>query len=42
MLDDYCANRNIDAIKACARVRSAATYVDAINANGPAILMANS
>ena len=42
MLADYWANQNIDAIKAFARVRSAATYVDAINANRPAILMANS
>jgi dienelactone hydrolase len=42
MLDDYWANRNIDGIRAFGRVRSAVTYVDAINANGPAVLMANS
>ena len=42
MLTDYWANRDIDAIKAFTRVRSAATYVEAINANRPAILMANS
>jgi dienelactone hydrolase len=42
ILSDYWANRNIDAIKAFARKRSAATYLSAINANQPAILMANS
>jgi predicted acyl esterase len=41
ILSDYFANRNIDAIKAFARIRSAASYLDAINANRPAILMAN-
>jgi dienelactone hydrolase len=42
MLDDYWANRDIESIKAFARVRSALTYVNSINANHPAILMANS
>jgi dienelactone hydrolase len=41
-LSDYWANRDIDSVKAFGRVRSAATYVDAINANRPAVLMANS
>ncbi|MFI7541997.1 CocE/NonD family hydrolase [Actinoplanes sp. NPDC049599] len=40
-LDDFAANRNVDQVLAWSRARSAATYVDAINANGPAILMAN-
>jgi hypothetical protein len=40
-IDNYFANRNIDAVKAWGRVRSAATYLGAINANHPAILMAN-
>ena len=40
-LDDYFANRDVDAVKAWARIRGAATYVGAINANHPAILMAN-
>ena len=42
VLSDYWANRNIEGIKAFARIRSAETYVDALNANRPAILMANS
>jgi dienelactone hydrolase len=42
VLDDYWANRDIEAVKAFARVRSALTYVAAINANRPAILLANS
>ena len=42
VLDDYWANRNVDDIKAFGRVRSAMTYVDSINANRPAVLMANS
>jgi predicted acyl esterase len=41
VLSDYWNNRNIEGIKAFARVRSAATYINAINANHPAILMAN-
>jgi predicted acyl esterase len=40
-LDDFAANRNVDQVLAWSRVRSAATYVDAINANRPAILLAN-
>ncbi|WP_224370046.1 CocE/NonD family hydrolase [Hyalangium versicolor] len=40
-LADYFANRNLDGIKAFAKVRSAATYVDRINASRPAILIAN-
>jgi predicted acyl esterase len=40
-LADYFADRDVDAVKAWGRVRSAATYLDAINANHPAILMAN-
>jgi predicted acyl esterase len=40
-LADFHANRNVDEVKAWARVRSAATYVDAINANRPAVLIAN-
>lgn len=42
VLDDYWANRDIDSIKAFGRVRSALTYVDALNASHPAVLMANS
>ncbi|WP_432842937.1 CocE/NonD family hydrolase [Dactylosporangium sp. CA-092794] len=40
-LADFAANRNVDAVKAWARARSAATYVDALNANRPAVLIAN-
>ncbi|RKH49388.1 acyl esterase [Corallococcus sp. AB049A] len=40
-INDYFANRNIESIKAWGRVRSAATYIQRINANRPAILMAN-
>jgi len=40
-LGDFAANRNIDEVLAWSRARSAATYVDAINANRPAVLMAN-
>ncbi|MFP2906646.1 CocE/NonD family hydrolase [Pyxidicoccus sp. 3LFB2] len=40
-VDNYFANRDIEGIKAWGRVRSAATYVGRINANAPAILMAN-
>lgn len=35
-LDDYFANRDVDAVKAWARIRGAATYLGAINANHPA------
>jgi predicted acyl esterase len=40
-LTDFAANRNVDQVLAWSRTRSPATYVDAINANGPAVLMAN-
>ncbi|MEV6926292.1 CocE/NonD family hydrolase [Dactylosporangium sp. NPDC051485] len=40
-LADFNADRNVDAVKAWARVRSPATYLDAINANHPAVLIAN-
>jgi predicted acyl esterase len=40
-LADFTANRNVEAVKAWARTRSAATYLDAINANRPAVLIAN-
>ncbi|GAA2388298.1 CocE/NonD family hydrolase [Dactylosporangium salmoneum] len=40
-LADFNANRNVDEVKAWARVRSPATYLDAINANRPAVLIAN-
>ncbi len=42
MISDYFANRNQAAIQTWARVRSAATYLPAINAHHPAILIANS
>ncbi|RKH52507.1 CocE/NonD family hydrolase [Corallococcus llansteffanensis] len=40
-IDNYYANRDIPGIKAWGRVRSASTYLQDINANAPAILMAN-
>ncbi len=40
-LDSYFGNRDIDTVKAFGRVRSAATYVDRLNTNAPAILLAN-
>ncbi|HCT79454.1 MAG TPA: acyl esterase [Micromonosporaceae bacterium] len=40
-LADFYAYRNIEGVKNFARIRSAATYLGAINANRPAILMAN-
>lgn len=40
-LQDFYAYRNIEGVKSFARVRSAATYLDQINANRPAILMSN-
>jgi hypothetical protein len=42
MINDYFANRNLDPITAWGRIRSATTYVDGINANHPAIFLANS
>jgi predicted acyl esterase len=41
MLADYFANRNIAGVKAWGRVRGAATHLDAINRNRPAIYLAN-
>ncbi|MCP3166774.1 CocE/NonD family hydrolase [Myxococcus qinghaiensis] len=40
-IDNYFANREIEAIKSWGRIRSASTYVGRINANAPAILIAN-
>ena len=40
-LADFNANRDVPEVMAWAKVRSAATYLDAINANRPAVLMAN-
>ena len=40
-LADFRANRNAAEVQAWARVRSPATYLDAINANRPAVLIAN-
>ncbi len=40
-LDDFFAGRNIEEVMAWARVRSPGTYLDAINANQPAVLIAN-
>jgi predicted acyl esterase len=41
ILDDYFANENIDTIKAWGGIRSAQTYLAAINTNHPAVLIAN-
>jgi predicted acyl esterase len=38
---DFNANRNIADVMSWAKVRSAATYLDRINANNPAVLIAN-
>jgi predicted acyl esterase len=40
-LDDFFANRDVDQVIAWGRVRSPATYLNAINANRPAVLLAN-
>ena len=40
-LADFNANRNVEQVQAWAKVRSASTYLDAINANRPAVLIAN-
>jgi acetyl esterase/lipase len=40
-LGNFFADRNVDEVQAWARTRSAASYVDAINANHPAVLIAN-
>jgi dienelactone hydrolase len=41
ILADYHANRDVERMIAFGRTRSASSYVDAINANGTAVLMAN-
>jgi predicted acyl esterase len=41
ILLDYYADRNVPALLEWGRIRSAATYVDRINANAPAIFLAN-
>ncbi|HEX6500009.1 MAG TPA: alpha/beta fold hydrolase [Micromonosporaceae bacterium] len=41
VVSDYFADTDIDEVKAFGRIRSASTYLDSINANHPAILMAN-
>lgn len=41
MLDDYFAGRNLGPVLEWAKVRSASTYVDAINRNRPAIMLAS-
>ncbi|MFI7598093.1 CocE/NonD family hydrolase [Actinoplanes sp. NPDC049681] len=40
-LDDFNANRDKPQVQAWAKKRSPATYLDAINANGPAVMIAN-
>jgi predicted acyl esterase len=40
-LSDFFANRDIEGVMSWARVRSPATYLAAINANRPAVLIAN-
>lgn len=40
-LGDFAADRDVAEVQAWARVRSPATYLDAINANRPAVLIAN-
>ncbi|OJT21880.1 acyl esterase [Archangium sp. Cb G35] len=40
-LSDFFANQNLDGVISYARVRSAATYLERINASRPAILLAN-
>jgi hypothetical protein len=40
-LADFAADRNAAEVQAWARVRSPATYLDRLNANGPAVLIAN-
>lgn len=41
IIDDFYANRNIAGVKQFARIRSAGTYLAGINANRPAVLLAN-
>ncbi|KFE67330.1 hypothetical protein DB31_8770 [Hyalangium minutum] len=40
-LSNFFANQNLDSVIAYAQVRSAATYLDRLNANRPAILLGN-
>jgi hypothetical protein len=40
-IDDFMANRNVPQVLAWGRVRSPVTYLDALNTNRPAVLMAN-
>lgn len=40
-LDNYFANRDVATVKAWGRIRGAATYLGALNANRPAVLIAN-
>ncbi|HEX8820388.1 MAG TPA: CocE/NonD family hydrolase [Archangium sp.] len=40
-LSDYFGNQNLSRVTAFAQVRSASTYLDRLNANRPAILLAN-
>jgi putative CocE/NonD family hydrolase len=42
LVQAYFASQDLDPLKSWGRVRSASTYIDAINRNHPAILMANS
>jgi predicted acyl esterase len=42
MLGDFSANRNVPQVMDWAKLRSPATYLDRINANNPAVLIANS
>jgi predicted acyl esterase len=41
IMDSYFADQDVDPLIAWGKVRSAGTYIDAINRNRPAILMAN-
>ncbi|WIM98342.1 CocE/NonD family hydrolase [Actinoplanes oblitus] len=41
MLGDFSGNRNVEQVKDWGRIRSAGTYLAAINANQPAVLLAN-
>lgn len=41
MIDDMYTNQNIGQVEAWARVRSASTYLDQLNANGTAVYIAN-
>jgi putative CocE/NonD family hydrolase len=41
IVDDYFADRDIPAIQRWGRIRSASSYLDRLNANAPAVLIAN-